>query len=62
MAPLLRAIRKYFVSLPATPIIIPLYDMLAQAVWESVFSTGFFMRIRVYNSERDSDYFLLAEL
>jgi hypothetical protein len=41
MASLLRAIRKYFVSLPATPIIIPLYDMLAQAVWESVFSTGF---------------------
>jgi hypothetical protein len=48
------------VGLPVIPIIIPLYDMLAQTVWELVFSTGFFLRIRGDNSKWDDNHFMLA--
>jgi hypothetical protein len=59
---LLSAMWKCSAGLSAILIVIPLYDMLVQTVWELVFSTGFFMRIRTDNSRRDDAYLCWYDL
>ena len=59
---LLSAIRKRPRVCSTILIVIPLYDMLVQTVWELVFSTGFFMRIRTDNSGRYGGYLCWHEL
>lgn len=59
---MLSAIWKRSAGLSAVLIVIPLYDMLVQNVWELVFSTSFFMRIRTDNSGRYGGYLCGHEL